>query len=181
MKGNKKKIAIISLSACCSVLLMGCQLGTPIGTFTLGFDKNQKTEGFVIVDDDGSVKQFNTQDINSQIDGLIDGVDLPNGATTDDLKSFVNGTSDALGVQQDINSVQQDINDAQGAVDDMTEVLNYANPMNMVDDIDIGEVVNETSAYSEDQSVETTDGESMVEQTEVVEQTETESAKQPAE
>ncbi len=178
MKGNKKKIALISLSACCSVLLMGCQLGTPLGTFTLGFDENQKTEGFVIIDDDGSVKQFNTQDINSQIDGLIDGVDLPNGATTDDLKSFVNGTSDALGVKQDIN-------EAQGTVDDMTEVLNYANPMNMVDDIDIGDVVNETSVYSEEQPVEsteqTTEGDTVVEQTELVEQTETEPAEQPAE
>ena len=42
----------------------------------------------------------------------MDDVDLPQGATTDDLKDFVHGTSEAIGVDKAIDGIQESLDSA---------------------------------------------------------------------
>ena len=105
-----KKRIIASMIAVISVLsLSGCVLNTPVGRFTMEYDSAVKSENVEYTDETGKTQEINTGDLNEQIDNMLNDVDLPQGATTDDLKDFVHGTSEAIGVDKAIDEVQDSL------------------------------------------------------------------------
>ena len=102
----KKIIVFCCVLTLMSTLLMGCTLTTPIGTVTLTYDKNNVSDNIVYTDDNGKEQNFDTKDINGQIDSMLEDVDLPNGATTEELKNFVNDSMDTLNLDDSINEIQ---------------------------------------------------------------------------
>ena len=108
-----KKRIIASMIAVISVLsLSGCVLNTPVGRFTMEYDSAVKSENVEYTDETGKTQEINTGDLNEQIDNMLNDVDLPQGATTDDLKDFVHGTSEAIGVDKAIDEVQDSLDKA---------------------------------------------------------------------
>lgn len=102
----KKVIVFCCVLTLMSTLLMGCTLTTPVGTVTLTYDKNNVSDNIVYTDDNGKEQNFDTNDINGQIDSMLEDVDLPNGATTEELKKFVNDSMDTLNLDDSINEIQ---------------------------------------------------------------------------
>ena len=103
----KKVIVFCCVLTLMSTLLMGCTLTTPVGTVTLTYDKNNVSDNIVYTDDNGKEQNFDTKDINGQIDSMLEDVDLPNGATTEELKKFVNDSMDTLNLDDSINEIQE--------------------------------------------------------------------------
>ena len=103
----KKVIVFCCVLTLMSTLLMGCTLTTPVGTVTLTYDKNNVSDNIVYTDDNGKEQNFDTKDINGQIDSMLEDVDLPNGATTEELKNFVNDSMDTLNLDDSINEIQE--------------------------------------------------------------------------
>ena len=102
----KKVIVFCCVLTLMSTLLMGCTLTTPVGTVTLTYDKNNVSDNIVYTDDNGKEQNFDTKDINGQIDSMLEDVDLPNGGTTEELKKFVNDSMDTLNLDDSINEIQ---------------------------------------------------------------------------
>lgn len=108
-----KKSILVGLTGIVSIFaLTGCTLKTPVGTLTVDFDSSAKSENVEYTDETGKTQEINTQDLNQQIDNMLDDVDLPQGATTDDLKDFVHGTSEAIGVDKAIDGIQESLDSA---------------------------------------------------------------------
>lgn len=103
----KKVIVFCCVLTLMSTLLIGCTLTTPVGTVTLTYDKNNVSDNIVYTDDNGKEQNIDTKDINGQIDSMLEDVDLPNGATTEDLKKFVNDSMDTLNLDDSINEIQE--------------------------------------------------------------------------
>ena len=108
-----KKSILVGLTGIVSIFaLTGCTVKTPVGTLTVDFDSSAKSENVEYTDETGKTQEINTQDLNQQIDNMLDDVDLPQGATTEDLKDFVHGTSEAIGVDKAIDGIQESLDSA---------------------------------------------------------------------
>ena len=120
-----KKIQIISILASVCMLMTGCTLTTPIGTFTMSYNPDVKSEKVVFTDEQGKSQEVDVNDLNGQLDEMLNDVDLPQGTSTEDLKNFVNGTTDALGVQDTIDGLQDtldsELNNGIESVEETTE------------------------------------------------------------
>ncbi len=108
-----KKSILVGLTGIVSIFaLTGCTVKTPVGTLTVDFDSSAKSENVEYTDETGKTQEINTQDLNQQIDNMLDDVDLPQGATTEDLKDFVHGISEAIGVDKAIDGIQESLDSA---------------------------------------------------------------------
>lgn len=87
------------LLAC--LMLTGCSVSTPYGTAKLTFDSSEISDKVVYTDDNGKSVILNTSSARNYIDQLINSVDLPQGTTSDDLKSYVYSSLDSLGIDLD--------------------------------------------------------------------------------
>ena len=106
-----KKSILIGLTGIFSVILLtGCTIKTPVGELTMGYDSSKKSDNVEYTDATGKTQEINTSDLNQQLDNMLDDVDLPQGATTEDLKDFVHGTTEAIGVDKAIEQVKEVIN-----------------------------------------------------------------------
>ena len=123
-----KVIASLLLVLLC-LSATACTLQTPMGTFTMNYDADQKSDKVLFTDDTGNTKTINTDDLNGEIDSLLNDVDLPQGATTEDLKNFVNGTSESLGVQDSIDGIQDDLDSVQEGITDPADVSDLEEPL----------------------------------------------------
>ena len=130
----KKIIVFCCVLTLMSTLLMGCTLTTPIGTVTLTYDKNNVSDNIVYTDDNGKEQNFDTKDINGQIDSMLEDVDLPNGATTEELKNFVNDSMDTLNLDDSINEIQETLDNTmeQGKeeISENSEIVNSGSTEN---------------------------------------------------
>lgn len=106
----KSKLAILLCMTMACFMLSACEIQTPDGTLTIGFDETKKSDQTKIVDskgnetvidteaiieeatnlegEDGSINIDTEGLIGGTIDKLLGGVDVPNGSS-DDLKNFV--------------------------------------------------------------------------------------------
>ena len=87
------------LLAC--LMLTGCSVSTPYGTAKLTFDSSEISDKVVYTDDNGKSVVLNTSGAKEYVDQLLDSVDLPQGTSTDDLKSYVYSSLDDLGIDLD--------------------------------------------------------------------------------
>ena len=104
-----KNLKFISILVSIPVFLVGCNVATPMGTVYISYDPDATSENVVFTDEQGNKQNVDVNDLNGQIDSMLNDVDLPQGTSTDDLKNFVNGTTDALGVQDTIDNLQDTI------------------------------------------------------------------------
>lgn len=113
----KKQIILGIVSSVCVLALTGCTLATPLGTLLVEFDSDAKSEKIIYTDETGNTKEINTEDLNEQLDNMLENVDLPKGTTTEDLKGFVHGTSETIGVDKTIDDIQEQLDSAtQGTI-----------------------------------------------------------------
>ena len=130
----KKIIVFCCVLTLMSTLLIGCTLTTPVGTVTLTYDKNNVSDNIVYTDDNGKEQNFDTKDINGQIDSMLEDVDLPNGATTEELKNFVNDSMDTLNLDDNINEIQETLDNTmeQGKeeISENSEIVNSGSTEN---------------------------------------------------
>lgn len=106
-----KKVFALVLGAVFVFVLTGCELQTPEGTLTIGFDADKKSEQTKIVDthgnefvidadeiadevsrmenEDGSLNVTDEGFIGGVIDTILGGVALPQGTDAGELKDFV--------------------------------------------------------------------------------------------
>lgn len=130
----KKIIVFCCVLTLMSTLLIGCTLTTPVGTVTLTYDKNNVSDNIVYTDDNGKEQNFDTKDINGQIDSMLEDVDLPNGATTEELKNFVNDSMDTLNLDDSINEIQETLDNTmeQGKeeISENSEIVNSGSTEN---------------------------------------------------
>lgn len=95
-----KKRYLVILS--CTLLLTGCSVATPYGTAKLTFDSSEVSDKVVYTDDNGKSVTLNTESPKAYIDQLLSSVDLPQGSSSGDLKSFVYSELDnKLGIDLD--------------------------------------------------------------------------------
>lgn len=87
------------LLAC--LMLTGCSVSTPYGTAKFTFDSSEISDKVVYTDDNGKSVVLNTSGAKEYVDQLLDSVDLPQGTSTDDLKSYVYSSLDDLGIDLD--------------------------------------------------------------------------------
>ena len=105
----KKGFLIGLVSSFSLLMLTGCTISTPFGTLDCNFNSAAKSENVEYTDDMGNKQEINTKDLDKQIDGMLDSVALPEGSSTDDLKEFVHGTSEAIGIDKAIDGIQNQI------------------------------------------------------------------------
>lgn len=89
---KKRYLAILG----CTLLLTGCSVATPYGTAKLTFDSSEVSDKVVYTDDNGKSVTLNTESPKAYIDQLLSSVDLPQGSSLGDLKSFVYSDLDNL-------------------------------------------------------------------------------------
>lgn len=94
---KKRYLAILS----CTLLLPGCSVATPYGTANLTFDSSEVSDKVVYTDDNGKSVTLNTESPKAYIDQLLSSVDLPQGSSLGDLKSFVYSELDKLIIDLD--------------------------------------------------------------------------------
>ena len=111
-----KKRLIVGVSLSLALVLNACSVSTPMGT--LSFDESKKTESTIVTDSDGNQTVIETTNINKYLDQLLESVSIPNGGTTDDLKTFVYDSLGILGIDLDkidLNNTE-DVNKAEEAI-----------------------------------------------------------------
>lgn len=96
-----KKIGVLFLLAVMVFTMCACTLETPMGKLSFGFDPNDKSDDVAIVDGDGNRTVIHVESLSAYVDQLLDSVALPNGASTDELKSFVYDSLDGMGIDLD--------------------------------------------------------------------------------
>ena len=130
----KKIIVFCCVLTLMSTLLIGCTLTTPVGTVTLTYDKNNVSDNIVYTDDNGKEQNFDTKDINGQIDSMLEDVDLHNGATKEELKNFVNDSRETLNLDDSINEIQETLDNTmeQGKeeISENSEIVNSGSTEN---------------------------------------------------
>lgn len=94
---KKRYLAILG----CTLLLTGCSVATPYGTAKLTFDSSEVSDKVVYTDDNGKSVTLNTESPKAYIDQLLSSVDIPQGSSSGDLKSFVYSELDKLGIDLD--------------------------------------------------------------------------------
>lgn len=123
-----KKTIILSILT--TLLLTGCSITTPIGTFT--YDSSITSESIIVKDERGKTTVITTDNLKSYLNSLLDTVALPNGTTKEDLTNFVNDSLKTLGI--DINTIT--INEDGTNIDDIRKALEEHNidTSNMTDE-----------------------------------------------
>lgn len=116
----KKLSLFLAMLLACSVL-SACTVRTPMGELTVGFDETKKSDQTVVVDENGNETVIETDKVSSLVDKMLDEVALPNGATKEDLKSFVYGTLGAVGIDLDNLDTDELVEEVQDAVDEFVE------------------------------------------------------------
>lgn len=94
---KKRYLAILG----CTLLLTGCSVATPYGTAKLTFDSSEVSDKVVYTDDNGKSVTLNTESPKAYIDQLLSSVDLLQGSSLGDLKSFVYSELDKLVIDLD--------------------------------------------------------------------------------
>lgn len=110
-----KKTIILSILT--TLLLTGCSMTTPIGTFT--YDSSITSKSIILKDEQGKTTVIPTDDLNSYLNSLLDSVALPNDTTKEDLTNFVQDSLNTLGI--DINKIT--INEDSTNIDDIRTAL----------------------------------------------------------
>lgn len=116
----KKKILIPIMLMFC---LTGCSISTPQGTLSLTYDSTQKTDNVIYTDDNGKSTVIHMESAKAYVDQLLDGVDLPQGASTAELKTFVYSNLDSLGInldEIDLNNPEE-VENAEESIKDSLE------------------------------------------------------------
>lgn len=115
----KKKVFLSILA--CSLLLQGCSLTSPVGTFHVEFDSSETTDDFQFIDSDGNATKLDPSDITVFVDDLLDSVDIPNGGSTAELKDFVYKNLEKVGI--DLNNLvsEEDKKQAEQIIKDSLE------------------------------------------------------------
>lgn len=116
----KKNVIIPIMLLFC---LTGCSISTPQGTVSLTYDSTQKTDNVVYTDDNGKSTVIHMESAKAYVDQFLDGVVLPHGATTDELKTFVYSNLDSLGInldEIDLNSPEE-VEKAESSIKDSLE------------------------------------------------------------
>lgn len=116
----RKKILIPIMLMFC---LTGCSISTPQGTLSLTYDSTQKTDNVIYTDDSGNSTVIHMESAKAYVDQIIDGVDLPKGASTNELKTFVYSNLDSLGInldEIDLNNPEE-VEKAESSIKDSLE------------------------------------------------------------
>lgn len=117
----KKKIIFVMLATC--LFCSGCSITTPVGTVEFNYDASVKSDDTVITDDNGNSYTIKTSDMNAYLDQLLESVSLPEGTTTEDLKTFINENLNSLGI--DLNNLSnEDIEEINEAIEKSLEENN---------------------------------------------------------
>lgn len=111
-----KRIIALALALCACFALCACEVQTPYGTLNLQLDESKRSEQTKVIDENGKETIIPTGSIFAYVDALLDEVALPNGATTDELKTFVYDTIGLTGIDL------RDLDDGT----DLNEVINQA-------------------------------------------------------
>ena len=115
----KKRVLLFSL-VITSLLLSACAVSTPAGTLNVSFDDSKKSDSTVITDKEGNQTIIHTENVGSYVDQLLSSVELPDGASTEDLKQFVYNNLSSLGI--DLNNLDfsdtDAVEDAEDAIED---------------------------------------------------------------
>lgn len=125
----KKKYLII---LGCTLLLTGCSVSTPYGTARLTFDSSEVSDKVTYTDDNGKSVVIDTSSAKAYVDQLLNSVDLPQGSSTSDLKSFVYSSLDSVGIDLD----NLDLNDEE-AVSEAEDTIKNALEEQGVDTSDL--------------------------------------------
>lgn len=95
----KRKVVLATVLSC--LFLSGCTLETPVGTWVVTYDSEGKSEDIVYVDDEGNRSVIDLENIKANIDKLLEDVELPEGASTEDLKQFIYDSLASLGIDEE--------------------------------------------------------------------------------
>lgn len=93
-----KKVFVLSCVLLLVFAMSACQIKTPAGTLHVGFDSEDKSEQTKIIDAAGNETVIDVNDLSSFLDKMLEGVALPQGTNTAELKSFVYETIGSLGI-----------------------------------------------------------------------------------
>ena len=103
-----------------SLILSACSVTTPVGTLNVSFDESKKSESTIITDENGNQTIIHTENVSAYVDQLLDSVELPDGASTADLKQFVYDNLSSLGI--DLNSIdfsdEESVENAEEAIEE---------------------------------------------------------------
>ena len=115
----KKRVMLTSL-VISSLMLSACSVTTPVGTLNVSFDESKKSESTIITDENGNQTIIHTENVSAYVDQLLDSVELPDGASTADLKQFVYDNLSSLGI--DLNSIdfsdEESVENAEEAIEE---------------------------------------------------------------
>lgn len=115
----KKRVMLTSLFIS-SLMLSACSVTTPVGTLNVSFDESKKSESTIITDENGNQTIIHTENVSAYVDQLLDSVELPDGASTADLKQFVYDNLSSLGI--DLNSIdfsdEESVENAEEAIEE---------------------------------------------------------------
>ena len=115
----KKRVMLTSL-VISSLMLSACSVTTPVGTLNVSFDESKKSESTIITDENGNQTIIHTENVSAYVDQLLDSVELPDGASTVDLKQFVYDNLSSLGI--DLNSIdfsdEESVENAEEAIEE---------------------------------------------------------------
>lgn len=115
----KKRVMLTSL-VISSLILSACSVTTPVGTLNVSFDESKKSESTIITDENGNQTIIHTENVSAYVDQLLDSVELPDGASTADLKQFVYDNLSSLGI--DLSSIdfsdEESVENAEEAIEE---------------------------------------------------------------
>lgn len=113
-----KKKAIILLLVC-NLLLSGCSIKSPFGSFDISFNDEESIDNVQIVDSDGSVTEIDVTNIDVFVDKLLNDIDMPNGGSSSELKEFVYNSLEILGIDLNNLVTDEDKKEAENAIKDI--------------------------------------------------------------
>lgn len=115
----KKRVMLTSL-VISILMLSACSVTTPVGTLNVSFDESKKSESTIITDENGNQTIIHTENVSAYVDQLLDSVELPDGASTADLKQFVYDNLSSLGI--DLSSIdfsnEESVENAEEAIEE---------------------------------------------------------------
>ncbi len=102
----------------CSLVATGCSVTTPAGTARIVFDKEETAAANVIKigDKEINISATNAKDMT---DKILDSVTLPSGTDVGELKNFIYGNLEQLGI--DLENVDFDADAVADAVNEALE------------------------------------------------------------
>ena len=82
-------------------LFSGCDIQSPVGTVSVQYDSDKKSESVTYVDDAGNKREIDVKSVKNVVDKMLGNVALPQGASKDDLEGFINESLSTVGLDID--------------------------------------------------------------------------------